>query len=81
MESDDTIEKAVIVGGGLAGLTAAYELKRAGIAARIFDKDDKIGQTWLDRHPQLSLNTHRSVSHRRAWSTPVERRPFHEGQT
>ena len=63
MESDDTIEKAVIVGGGLAGLTAAYELKRAGIAARIFDKDDKIGQTWLDRHPQLSLNTHRSVSH------------------
>ena len=55
-------EKTVIIGAGLAGLTAGYVLARHGIRATILDRETVIGATWARRHPQLTLNTHRSVS-------------------
>lgn len=36
-------KKAAIVGGGPAGLAAAYFLQRGGIAATVFEKQDKMG--------------------------------------
>ena len=63
MEAQANVERVVIVGAGLAGLTVAYHLKRLGIKSLILDKGGKIGASWSARHQQLTLNTHRSVSH------------------
>jgi len=35
--------RVVVLGGGLAGLTAAYELERAGFAAQIVEARDRLG--------------------------------------
>jgi cation diffusion facilitator CzcD-associated flavoprotein CzcO len=60
--TSSSLEQAVIVGAGLAGLTAAYHLKERGIDALLLDRDSTFGSSWNARHPQLTLNTHRSVS-------------------
>ncbi len=67
-------EKAVIIGAGLAGLTVAYQLVRRGISPLLLDQGVSVGDTWRSRHPQLSLNTHRSVSHMPGFTYP-ERTP------
>lgn len=63
MDLNHDLVDAVVIGAGLSGLTAAYELRKTGLSVRIFEKETAIGESWLARHPQLSLNTHRSVSH------------------
>jgi cation diffusion facilitator CzcD-associated flavoprotein CzcO len=54
--------RAIVVGAGLSGLAAARALKQAGIAVTIVDRASCIGESWLSRHPQLRLNTHRALS-------------------
>ncbi|KRB57071.1 hypothetical protein ASE04_28650 [Rhizobium sp. Root708] len=63
MTNPEPIEQVVIIGAGLSGLTAAYVLARKGIRARILEREMQIGVPWSKRHPQLTLNTHRSLSH------------------
>jgi monoamine oxidase len=42
--------RVVVVGGGLAGLTAAYRLKQAGINAQLFEASDRLGgRCWTRR--------------------------------
>ncbi len=42
--------KALVLGAGIAGLSAAYHLKRAGIAAMVLEARDRIGgRVWTDR--------------------------------
>src|SRR4029079_3465829 len=42
--------KIVIVGGGLAGLTAAYRLKQAGYASELHEASNRLGgRCWTDR--------------------------------
>jgi monoamine oxidase len=42
--------RLVVIGAGLAGLTAAYELRKAGYAATIYEAADRIGgRCWSDR--------------------------------
>ena len=36
-------KKVIIIGGGPAGLTAAYELNKSGIRSEVFEKDDIVG--------------------------------------
>jgi len=36
-------KKAVIIGAGPAGLTAAYELSKAGIKSTVIEKDGVVG--------------------------------------
>lgn len=36
-------KSALILGGGLAGLTCAYELARAGVAVTVLEKEDTVG--------------------------------------
>ncbi|HET8953902.1 MAG TPA: NAD(P)/FAD-dependent oxidoreductase [Solirubrobacteraceae bacterium] len=38
-----TPAKVVVVGGGLAGLTCAYRLKQAGVAAELHEASDRLG--------------------------------------
>ena len=38
-----TGKKVAIIGGGPAGMSAAYQLRRKGIASTIFDKHDQLG--------------------------------------
>ncbi|MET0358231.1 MAG: NAD(P)/FAD-dependent oxidoreductase [Pararhizobium sp.] len=56
------VHDVVIIGAGLAGLTAAYVLRRHGISAVILEREPEIGASWQRRHPQLTLNTHRDLS-------------------
>jgi cation diffusion facilitator CzcD-associated flavoprotein CzcO len=53
----------IIIGAGLNGLAAAYELKKCGAEPVILDASAKPAAAWRDRHDQLKLNTHRLISH------------------
>src|SRR5689334_248411 len=45
-----TAPRIVIVGGGLAGLTAAYRLKQAGYSASLYEASDRLGgRCWTIR--------------------------------
>jgi cation diffusion facilitator CzcD-associated flavoprotein CzcO len=58
-----TMDKAVlIVGAGPAGLSAGYELKRSGIHPSIIEQASEVAASWINRHDQLRLNTHRWFS-------------------
>lgn len=52
-----------VIGGGPAGLSTAAALKHAGLNARVFDREDRIGASWLHRYDRLHLHTIRAFSH------------------
>jgi oxygen-dependent protoporphyrinogen oxidase len=39
----DAQKKAAIIGGGITGLTAAYELQRAGVECTVYESSDRFG--------------------------------------
>jgi len=41
--SSDPQNDALILGGGLTGLSAGYILTRAGLKAQVFESDSKVG--------------------------------------
>ena len=47
--------EAVIIGGGQAGLSAAYHLQRQGVECLVLDGSDRIGDQWRDRYDSLRL--------------------------
>jgi putative flavoprotein involved in K+ transport len=52
----------VIVGGGPAGLSTAGALKNVGLNAVVFDRDDRVGGSWMRRYDRLHLHTIRRFS-------------------
>ena len=45
-----TAPRVAVVGGGLAGLTCAYRLQQAGVAATVYEANDRIGgRCWTRR--------------------------------
>jgi cation diffusion facilitator CzcD-associated flavoprotein CzcO len=59
----DGVHPVIIVGAGLNGLAAAYELKIRGIEPVILDGAKETAAPWRKRHEGLRLNTHRLISH------------------
>ncbi|UVK42706.1 NAD(P)/FAD-dependent oxidoreductase [Mesorhizobium sp. AR07] len=57
-----TVEPAIVVGAGAAGLAAAYALMKAGVPTAILEKESRLAEPWHRRHRQLHLNTHRDLS-------------------
>jgi len=53
---------AIVVGAGSAGLAAAAELRREGLAVEVLDRAAAIGDTWTARYDALRLNTVRVLS-------------------
>ena len=53
---------AVVIGAGPAGLAAAAELKRSGLAVIILDKADRVGSSWSRHYDRLHLHTVRQLS-------------------
>ena len=51
-----------VIGAGPAGLATAALLRRAGVRAIVFDRDERIGSSWADRYDSLRLNTVRWMS-------------------
>ncbi|MCG8315452.1 MAG: NAD(P)/FAD-dependent oxidoreductase [Pseudomonadales bacterium] len=55
-------QAVVVIGAGASGLAVAQALQVKGIRAVVLEKGGHIGESWFHRHPQLTLNTHRSTS-------------------
>ncbi|KAG1869077.1 hypothetical protein DFJ58DRAFT_837881, partial [Suillus subalutaceus] len=45
------------VGGGQAGLMSAARLRRLGIRALVIEKNARVGDSWRQRYPNLTLHT------------------------
>ncbi|WP_270170813.1 flavin-containing monooxygenase [Paenibacillus sp. SYP-B4298] len=54
--------RVLVIGGGQAGLAAAYWLKRYTIAHWIVDKGQQVGESWERRYDSLQLFTPRSYN-------------------
>ncbi|TIN73895.1 MAG: NAD(P)/FAD-dependent oxidoreductase, partial [Mesorhizobium sp.] len=52
-----TVEPAIVVGAGAAGLAAAHALMNAGVPTAILEKESRLAEPWHRRHQQLHLNT------------------------
>ena len=53
----------MVIGAGPAGLAAAAELRRRGLAAAVLERGDALGARWRSRYEGLRLNTYRAFSH------------------
>jgi cation diffusion facilitator CzcD-associated flavoprotein CzcO len=53
----------VVVGAGPAGLAAAAELRRLGIAATVCERGAGVGMSWRGHYDHLRLHTARRLSH------------------
>lgn len=57
-----TVEPAIVIGAGAAGLAVAHALMNAGVPTAILEKESRLAVPWHRRHQQLHLNTHRDLS-------------------
>jgi len=56
------IYDVIIIGGGQAGLSAAYYLKKEKMDILILEKNDQIGDNWRERYDSLVLFTSKKYS-------------------
>ena len=63
-DSDERRERfdTIVIGGGQAGLTAGYHLKRRGLPFVILDMHERVGDAWRTRWDSLRIFTPASYS-------------------
>lgn len=66
----------IVIGGGQAGLTAGYHLKRRGLPFVILDKHERIGDAWRTRWDSLRIFTPASHSGLPGWRFPAPASSF-----
>jgi putative flavoprotein involved in K+ transport len=76
--SDERRERfdTIVIGGGQAGLTAGYHLKRRGLPFVILDMHDRIGDAWRTRWDSLRIFTPASYSGLPGWRFPAPASSF-----
>lgn len=55
----DTTTDILVIGGGQAGLSVSYHLRRLGVEHLVLDASDRIGDAWRTRWDSLTLFTPR----------------------
>ena len=68
--------ETAIIGGGQAGLAAAYHLKRKGRPAVVLDAGERIGDSWRKRWDSLRLFTPAKYDGLPGWRFPARRWSF-----
>jgi putative flavoprotein involved in K+ transport len=53
----DSPQRAVVIGGGQAGLAVGYHLKRRGLPFVVLDENERVGDVWRRRWDSLRLFT------------------------
>ena len=62
--------KAAVIGGGPAGMAAAYFLRRAGMAVTVFEKNDALGGVVRHVIPEFRIpGTSKLRMHSSSWLT------------
>jgi putative flavoprotein involved in K+ transport len=76
--SDERRERfdTIVIGGGQAGLTAGYHLKRRGLPFVILDMHDRVGDAWRTRWDSLRIFTPASFSGLPGWRFPAPAASF-----
>ncbi|MFP5351806.1 MAG: flavin-containing monooxygenase [Actinomycetota bacterium] len=69
------VERAIVIGGGPAGLASAASLEKRGIPALVVDAGEAVGDSWKAHYDRLHLHTVRWLSH-----LPDMRIPRSEGR-
>ncbi len=50
--------RAIVIGAGVSGISAAVNLRKRGIACRVFEKNEDVGGTWWENHyPGAGVDT------------------------
>jgi len=76
MEADRMHTDVLIIGGGQAGLAAAYFLSMRGVPHLIVDRGEEIGEAWKRRYDSLQLFTPRIYSRLPGMRLPGNPRGF-----
>jgi putative flavoprotein involved in K+ transport len=66
----------IVIGGGQAGLTAGYHLKRRGVPFVILDQHERIGDAWRTRWDSLRLFTPANYAGLPGWRYPAPASSF-----
>ena len=65
-----------IIGGGQAGLAAAYHVKQRGRTPVVLDENDRVGDSWRTRWDSLRLFTPAQYDGLPGWRFPAPRWSF-----
>ena len=66
----------IVIGGGQAGLTVGYHLKRRGVPFVILDMHERVGDAWRTRWDSLRLFTPARYAGLPGWPFPAPRGSF-----